>query len=96
MPSGSRGSALESGLLHRFARHNPLLGIKKSVFSSAARPRQCGSRKSATRAGGLKTCWTKPQGTPVPQLWALQPGEELRGAAKTVADGEDRRLERTR
>src|SRR5260370_29957947 len=28
MRSGSRGSALESGLLHRFARHNPLLGIK--------------------------------------------------------------------
>jgi hypothetical protein len=32
MPSGSRGSALESGLLHRFARHNPLLCIKHLRF----------------------------------------------------------------
>jgi hypothetical protein len=30
----------------------------------------------------------------VPQLWALQPGEELRGAEKTVANGEDSRFER--
>ena len=27
--------------------------------------------KCATRAGGLKTCWTKPQGTAAPQLWEL-------------------------
>ena len=52
-------------------RHNPEVGIVKSVFSSAARPRQCGSRKRATRAGGLKTCWTKPPGTAAPQLWGL-------------------------
>ncbi len=34
------------------------------------------ARKLLIRAGGLKTCWTKPQGTAVPQLWALQLGEE--------------------
>jgi hypothetical protein len=27
--------------------------------------------KCATRAGGLKTCWTKPPDTAVPQLWGL-------------------------
>src|SRR5258708_12241636 len=34
-------------------------------------------RRILIRAGGLKTCWTKPRGTASPQLWALQPGEEL-------------------
>ena len=32
MPSRSRGFALERGLLHRFARHNPLLCIKHLRF----------------------------------------------------------------
>jgi hypothetical protein len=43
MRSGSRGFALESGLLHRFARHNPLLCIKHFRFRAGhhgARPYQ--------------------------------------------------------
>ena len=43
MPSGSRGFALESGLLHKSARHNPLLGIKHLRFRAGhhgARPQQ--------------------------------------------------------
>jgi hypothetical protein len=53
-------------------------------------------RKLLIRAGGLKTCWTKPQGAAVPQLWALQASEGWRGAEKTAAKGGERRLERTR
>src|SRR5258708_37746046 len=34
-------------------------------------------RRILIRAGRLKTCWTKPLGPASPQLWALQPGEEL-------------------
>ncbi|WP_247330383.1 hypothetical protein, partial [Bradyrhizobium sp. 141] len=44
-------------------------------------------REILIRGGGLKTCWTKPPGTAVPQLWALQLGEELRGAKKTGRKG---------
>jgi hypothetical protein len=44
-------------------------------------------RKLLIRAGGLKTCWTKPLGTAVPQLWALQLGEELRDAEKAGREG---------
>jgi hypothetical protein len=52
-------------------------------------------RKLLIRAGGLKTCWTKPQGTAVPQLWGLQHGEGLRGIEKATAKGGDRTVERT-
>jgi hypothetical protein len=47
-------------------------------------------RKILIRAGGLKTCWTKPRGTVVPQLWALQLGEELRGAEQTGREARGR------
>ena len=60
-------------------RHNPERGITKSVFSPAARPGESCCARKLIRAGGLKTCWTKPHGRAVPQLWALQLGEELRG-----------------
>jgi hypothetical protein len=46
------------------------------------------------RAGGLKTCWTKPRGTAAPQLWALQEAEELRGIERAAAQGGDRTVER--
>ena len=59
----------------------------QSVFSAAARPRQSGCVQLLIRAGGLKTCWTKPQGTAVPQLWALLLGAELRGDQKNDREG---------
>jgi hypothetical protein len=36
MPSGSRGFALASGLLHKSARHNPQLGIKHLGLNRSA------------------------------------------------------------
>src|SRR6266852_1429838 len=52
------------------------------------------ARKLLIRAGGLKTCWTKPQGAAVPQLWVLQHGGELRGTEKMAAKSGDRPFER--
>ena len=49
-------------------------------------------RESFIRAGGLKTCWTKPQGTAVPQLWALQLGEKLQCPEKTGREGRGQEL----
>ena len=42
------------------------------------------------RAGGLKTCWTEPRGTASPQLWALQPGKEVREGENPVAKRGDK------
>jgi hypothetical protein len=53
-------------------------------------------RKLLIRAGGLKTCWTKPQGAAVPQLWALQQGGGLRGIENIAARDQDGRIERMR
>ena len=53
-------------------------------------------RKLVIRAGGLKTCWTKPRGKAVPQLWALQHGAGLRGIEKIAARDKDKRIERMR
>jgi hypothetical protein len=46
------------------------------------------------RAAGLKTHWTKPQGTAAPQLWALQQAEALRGVEEMAATGKGRTFER--
>ena len=63
----------------------------QSVFSPAARPRRGGWARTLTRAGGLKTRWTKPQGTAVPQLWGLQHGERLRRIEKATAKAGERK-----
>ena len=68
----------------------------QSVFSAAARPRQSGCVQLLVRAGGLKTYWTKPQGTAAPQLWGLQQAEELRGIERAAAKGGDGTVERMR
>ena len=72
-----------------------VLGVMQSVFSPAARPRRGGWARTLTRAGGLKTRWTKPQGTAVPQLWGLQHGERLRRIEKATAKAGDRAVGQT-
>ena len=47
-------------------------------------------RRILIRVGGLKTCWTEPRGTASPQLWALQPGKELREGETPVAKRGDK------
>jgi len=55
----------------------------QSVFSPAARPPTARLEgRILIRAGGLKTCWTKPLGTALPQLWALRPGRGMRECEK--------------
>ena len=49
-------------------------------------------RESLIRAGGLKTCWTKPQGSAVPQLWALQLAEALGGVEDMAAKGRGQKI----
>ena len=74
-------------------RHSPGRYIVQSVFSAAAAATIDRLRADfLIRAGGLKTCWTKPPGTAVPQLWALQPGEELRRPEKAAANKERREI----
>ena len=51
MPSGSRGFALESGLLHKSARHNPLLGIKHLRFRAGHHRRRARQAASGCPPG---------------------------------------------
>jgi hypothetical protein len=56
--------------LHSTAKQRAFLAQRRGRGRALA-------RKLLIRAGGLKTCWTKPQGGAVPQLWALQHGAGL-------------------
>ena len=47
-------------------------------------------RRNLIRVGGLKTCWTEPRGTASPQLWALQPGKEVRERENPLAKQGDK------
>src|SRR6266480_4533257 len=57
----------------------PAMGIECRAFLARRRGRG-GARalRLRIRGGGLKTCWTKPQGWALPQLWALQLGKGFR------------------
>lgn len=52
--------------------HSSTVGIMQSVFSTAAGHHRLVACKRLIRAGKLKTCGTRPQGTAAPQLCGLQ------------------------
>src|SRR6516164_98616 len=86
-------------------RKKPAIGLHRNTRRASATYRKCraflaqwrGHHRAVVcklliRAGGLKTCWTKPPGTVVPQLWALQLGQELRRPEKAAANKEERQI----
>jgi len=74
--------------------HYVHLYIVESVFSPAARPRSCERAQRLLRAGGLKTCWTEPQASTAPQLWALQRGTVSWESGQPAAESGCERLAR--
>src|SRR6266478_8857531 len=96
MPSGSRGSALESGLLHRFARHNPLLCIKHLRFR-AGHHRRC-ARQAASgcpsgyggegeEALGSRRLTPANPRKPISRVCGTSPFRLFRGAALLEQEG---------
>jgi hypothetical protein len=79
-PSGKRYSAAAIASM-RFLKLSYVAGHITELAQRRGRGRAV-ARKLLIRAGGLKTCWTKPQGGAVPQLWALQHGAWLQWIEK--------------
>ena len=79
------GLRAQLGITSRFAQCRAFLARRRGHGGAV-------KRESFIRAGGLKTCWTKPQGTAVPQLWALQLGEKLQCPEKTGREGRGQEL----
>jgi len=95
-----RAIAMDYAALISIRRRKTLEVLRRRIIRGAAlqraflaRRRGHGGaveRKILIRDGGLKTCWTKPQASALPQLWALQLGKAFRARDERPAKGRDR------